>query len=334
MKYLVCILILGTVLSTSNICDDGKSQCPIGYTCCKVEGGYGCCPYDEGVCCEDHKSCCPNGYTCDVAEGACIKNGSEFLSYVGLMESLEKSRPAQSVEGILACIKDIPVFVKEIKELVTDVKNKDIQALEKLIPELALEGAKVYKDCASLKEKEITENKVEGVLDCIKDIPTLISEAKQLYDDIKAKDINAIEKLLPEIAAEGVKVYNDCKDIGRKEEKVTDIQTCIQDIPVVIGEIKNIVAYIQKGDVQSALNLVPELINEGIKTYNDCSEKVELRGLDDIETCINDILAIVKVGEEVYDDIKSKDYAKIIELLPTIVQDGEKAITDCKNISN
>ena len=54
-------------------CQDGKSKCPSGTTCCVLGGGmYGCCPIPGAVCCADHLHCCPHDTKCDTAEGRCI----------------------------------------------------------------------------------------------------------------------------------------------------------------------------------------------------------------------------------------------------------------------
>ena len=55
-----------TALKLRNVkCPGGQSECPDGYTCCKLSSGdYGCCPLPKAVCCSDGVHCCPNGYTC------------------------------------------------------------------------------------------------------------------------------------------------------------------------------------------------------------------------------------------------------------------------------
>ena len=49
----------------SVMCPDGVSECPSGYTCCQLGGGYyGCCPYSHAKCCSDRKHCCPSNTEC------------------------------------------------------------------------------------------------------------------------------------------------------------------------------------------------------------------------------------------------------------------------------
>lgn len=37
-----------------HVCPGGQQTCPDAYTCCTlVTGGYGCCPFKDGVCCSD-----------------------------------------------------------------------------------------------------------------------------------------------------------------------------------------------------------------------------------------------------------------------------------------
>ncbi|KAM4691663.1 progranulin [Rhinophrynus dorsalis] len=66
-------VVLPTAQANDVICDESYS-CSQGKTCCpKEDGGWACCPLEEGVCCSDHLHCCPSGYTCDVASGTCKK---------------------------------------------------------------------------------------------------------------------------------------------------------------------------------------------------------------------------------------------------------------------
>ena len=51
-------------------CPDEKSACPDGTTTCcpKLNGGYHCCAYPNGVCCKD-SNCCPHGTQCAIERG-------------------------------------------------------------------------------------------------------------------------------------------------------------------------------------------------------------------------------------------------------------------------
>ena len=51
-------------------CNDGFTECPNNYTCCKSPSGvYDCCALPDAVCCDDGEHCCPQGYMCDVEQG-------------------------------------------------------------------------------------------------------------------------------------------------------------------------------------------------------------------------------------------------------------------------
>lgn len=46
-------------------CGSGQDWwCPDGNMCCKMNWGWGCCRFSDGVCCRDGKHCCPNGFIC------------------------------------------------------------------------------------------------------------------------------------------------------------------------------------------------------------------------------------------------------------------------------
>lgn len=81
----------------SGLCPDHKMRCPDRTTCCKLfDGGYGCCPYPEGVCCKDGAHCCPHATQCDIQHGRCIR--SHFLSMLmGLPEFNDIDPPMEKV---------------------------------------------------------------------------------------------------------------------------------------------------------------------------------------------------------------------------------------------
>jgi len=81
----------------SGLCPDHKMQCPDGTTCCKLyDGGYGCCPYPQGVCCKDGAHCCPHATQCDIQHGRCIR--SHFLPMLmGLPEFNDIDPPMEKV---------------------------------------------------------------------------------------------------------------------------------------------------------------------------------------------------------------------------------------------
>uniref|UniRef100_A0A7M5V9F9 Granulins domain-containing protein n=2 Tax=Clytia hemisphaerica TaxID=252671 RepID=A0A7M5V9F9_9CNID len=59
------------------VCPDGQSECPSGYTCCPLDGGYyGCCPYDHAVCCSDEQHCCPLNSVCSPDCTECLDNNN------------------------------------------------------------------------------------------------------------------------------------------------------------------------------------------------------------------------------------------------------------------
>ena len=56
------------------MCNDKKTQCADGSTCCMlVSKQYGCCPMANAKCCSDGIHCCPAAFTCNVSGEICSK---------------------------------------------------------------------------------------------------------------------------------------------------------------------------------------------------------------------------------------------------------------------
>ena len=81
-------------LSGVNMCPDGRTECPLGGTCCPgLDGGYGCAPAEANAptrhgwpagpatCCADKVHACAHGYTCGA--GRC-KNPNGSVPHPGL----------------------------------------------------------------------------------------------------------------------------------------------------------------------------------------------------------------------------------------------------------
>jgi len=169
------------------------------------------------------------------------------------------------------CIRDFPVFVKEVYELIKDVDAKDIPAIEKLIPEIITEGMKVYKDCITA-QNQVQVQPPNGIVQCVEDIPKVISDLKTAVADIKAKDIDALIKLLPGFLQDAEKVYNDCKSITFDNFlNYKGVAECIEDVPVFVQEVYNLVKDVEAKDIDAIEKLLPEILAEGMKLYKDCS---------------------------------------------------------------
>lgn len=154
MKFLVLAVLISAVFSAQ--CPDKKSVCPGSTTCCALSGGqYGCCPYPEATCCKDGAHCCPNGYQCDLDRGACVRQGNnDFLSYVSMFSTLNPSEKVQenvevNPEDFYACVKDLIRVAPELRDLIEDVKAKDIQNLIEVVMKLVNDKA-LLNDCGKL----------------------------------------------------------------------------------------------------------------------------------------------------------------------------------------
>lgn len=142
-------------MSLSTICEDG-SACRGAQTCCKVDFGYGCCPYENATCCSDQVHCCPNGYTCE--EGDCKRDTSNaFLTY--LFESTEfgtinkqdeELKGVPSIKDLLKCISDIKPVAYDVKEIIELWTKGDADSKKKILeilPRIATEGIAMGTDC-------------------------------------------------------------------------------------------------------------------------------------------------------------------------------------------
>jgi hypothetical protein len=130
--------------------------CPRGQTSCEIiEGGYGCCKFENAVCCSDKKHCCPHGETCDLNGGSCKKGRLEFL-----FESRNEtsfSNMTKSVlpfsEYIIACIKDLKPIEKEVLDISNDlIELKNDEFIEKVNILLTTGGSKMVDFCMKVKE--------------------------------------------------------------------------------------------------------------------------------------------------------------------------------------
>ena len=72
-------------------CGRGEETCPDDYTCCKIPGGWGCCPLPKAVCCSDEEHCCPHDTTCNLKTNTCIPHNE------GKETPLYKKKPAMLV---------------------------------------------------------------------------------------------------------------------------------------------------------------------------------------------------------------------------------------------
>ena len=76
------------------MCDDKKTSCADGDTCCKLPHGkdseYGCCPMSSATCCSDGIHCCPSTYTCNVSGEMCSKPGSTDVPLMKKVQALRR----------------------------------------------------------------------------------------------------------------------------------------------------------------------------------------------------------------------------------------------------
>ena len=92
------MLIENAVVLDEVVCPDHVMKCPDRTTCCKLfDGGYGCCPYPEGVCCKDGAHCCPHATQCDIKHGRCLRSNFLPSVFMGLPEFNDIYPPMEKV---------------------------------------------------------------------------------------------------------------------------------------------------------------------------------------------------------------------------------------------
>jgi bacterioferritin-associated ferredoxin len=194
-----------------------------------------------------------------------------------------------------------PAVIGDAKNLIKDVKNKDIGHLIK-------DGIKTYKDIKQhdddeelFKLKDLLHKIGGGIkkgADFVAGHPALIGDAKNLIGDVKNKNIGGLIK-------DGFKTY---KDITQHDD----------DELFNIGKIGNLVkdgAHIVK-DVKD--KNIGGLIKDGIKTFHDIKQH------DDEELFnIGKIGNLVKDGVHIVKDVKDKNIGGLIK-------DGIKTFHDIK----
>ncbi|XP_061185986.1 cell death abnormality protein 1-like isoform X5 [Saccostrea echinata] len=88
----------------SVVCPDGQHECKDGQTCCKLSSGqWGCCPIPKAVCCSDGRHCCPSGTTCEVSSGKCKRGSSVVTDWIEKQPALLRSENVVCPDGQHEC---------------------------------------------------------------------------------------------------------------------------------------------------------------------------------------------------------------------------------------
>jgi len=336
MKSILFLALIG--MTVANMCGDG-SQCPDGSTCCLLSSGsYGCCPYVGATCCADQLHCCPNGYQCDVSGGTCVRQqgANDFLSYVGLMEKLQKSEAKiENVSSFMTCVEDIPAIIADVKAVVDGIKAKDIDGLISLLPKVLADTEKAYADCKDLKNKSVG---YKGINECIADVPVFVKEVYEMVKDVEAKDLAALEKLFPEILAEGMRIYKDCSSAKNQQvnlfgKQLNGIEQCKADLGLIMSDFKSAVADIQAKDIDALKALLPQILADAQKLYNDCTHLSIDKYLNykGVSECVEDLPVFVQEVMDLVKDVQAKDVDAIVRLAPEIFAEAMKLYNDCSS---
>lgn len=278
MKAIFSLVLIGLVATAMcNVdCGDG-THCGNGQTCCPLETGYGCCPRENATCCEDKQSCCPSGYKCNVSAHSCIKEGNDFLSFVGLRDSLAPSMPAQLESGddIKKCLADLPVVIADITTLYKDYEAKHIIKIIKDITATVAELKVTYEDCKNIAKDLVKAefqrlSSISDIQKCLSDIPVFVQDIKTVLDDAKAKNINKFIDDLQATYSEALVLYGDCKDAVTRRLVSGDVDTCIADIEALVQDVAAFYADIKNKDIQKAIEDGQAIVAAAQQTIADC----------------------------------------------------------------
>ncbi|XP_062600117.1 fibrillin-1-like isoform X5 [Saccostrea cucullata] len=104
-EYGCCPLADKVSLKLENVvCPDGQHECKTGQTCCKLSSGeYGCCPLPKAVCCSDGKHCCPESTTCDTGTGKCQRGNQLTVDWFEKEPALLRSENVVCPDGQHEC---------------------------------------------------------------------------------------------------------------------------------------------------------------------------------------------------------------------------------------
>jgi len=112
---------------------------------------------------------------------------------------------------------------------------------------------------------------------------------------------------------------------------------CINDVAHSLSDVTGLVADVQKGDWQAAIQALPAVVSDVQTVVTDCSnlsiEHFEGHRYGNIITCVKDAMAFVSEAKTVVDDFQKGDTAAAIQLLPELLKTGAAMVNDCKSIT-
>jgi hypothetical protein len=197
-------------------------------------------------------------------------------------------------------VKSHPAVIGDAKNLIKDVKNKDIGHLIK-------DGFKTYKDIKQHDDEELFSFKdaahkvghaVSQGAHFVKDHPALIKDGVNIGRDIASKNV-------PKLIKDGFKTYHDIKQHDDEELfNINQLGHLIKDGANIVKDVKN--------------KDFGHLIQDGFKTYKDIKQH------DDDELFnIGKVGNLIKDGAHLVKDVKNKDIGHLIK-------DGVKTFHDIK----
>lgn len=143
-KVLSIICFIASITFTFSIECKDKSYCLSTQTCCEMDFGFGCCPYENATCCDDKESCCPNGYKCNTEQQSCDFNEHSKTNFLNVIvqsdDNFEKSKLIKSslnMKDAVDCQKELENVKLHLTEILKEIGTlnlvKAIAAIEKSI---------------------------------------------------------------------------------------------------------------------------------------------------------------------------------------------------------
>ena len=201
-----------------------------------------------------------------------------------------------SVDDILQCVSDIKPVVTEVEQIVNDFTNGDYQAAIAVLPKLVVDGLKLETDCAKIINPTPTPSvyldwqtlpfpSLRDILECVFDVNPIFADFQEIVQDYKNGNVKAALDVLPKLVTDGAKLERDCAKIINLNPSLSssvylelgfpsfdDILKCISDIKPILDEVNLIADDLQKGDLDSAIKILPDLAASGQKFENDCKK--------------------------------------------------------------
>lgn len=245
-------------------------------------------------------------------------------------------------EEVQACVDDLTNLYKTGDEFVTDLKNYDFDAAQKLVPKLQDEITKANQDCSSISYKKIAQMAFnlsrkpmkiakffEGlkinIPKCIQDAQQFESDLKGLQDAIQKEDKELINKYLQAVELDSKNIQTDCgirtakflKHIKGQVPTIDDIIDCLEELKPLVSDSEVIQSDIKSKNIDDLVDHIPQTFHDLEKAFGVC-KKLNPKAL-------NNPLAVpvINVSTQVEKVEDINDLIKCINDIPPVLSDAQ-----------